>query len=427
MKVTGIVCEYNPFHSGHKYLIEQARNNGSEFIIAVMSGNYVQRGVPAFMDKYIRSEIALKMGVDMIIELPVVFAASSSEVFASAAVAILDKTGIVSDIIFGSECADIDILWLFAKILATEPTTYRNYVQEKLKNGSSYATAKYDSLIEYICNTGSESVCSDCNIDFKTYLNLLEKYKKEEFSPIINSPNNNLGIEYLKAIYLRKSNITPITVKRINNNYHDEENSGASYSATALRHAILSNDFSYIDDDYLRNVYKTNYNVSFPIQADDFSALLGEKLLKAYRFDDIYGVNIALSNKIKNKVYDYTCYSDFITLLKTKEIAYSAISRSLLHILLGIKDSDVKEFIQNDYCDFIRILGFTKNGSSLMADIQKNIYTVINPSKDEHAISNRFKKLYDINMYADNLYRMIQMNKFKYTEYNEYTRKCLIL
>ncbi|MBE5938964.1 MAG: nucleotidyltransferase family protein [Lachnospiraceae bacterium] len=428
MKVTGIVCEYNPFHSGHKYMIDQIKTQyPSDYIIAIMSGNYVQRGVPAFMDKYTRANIALNMGVDLVIELPVVYATSSSEVFASAAVNILNKTGIVTDIVFGSECNDIDLLTVFAYILAMEPDNFKLMLKDSLKAGMSYGSAKYCALIRYISETDTSILAALTGLLPESIESTLSKYTIGQLEDIVASPNNNLGIEYVKALYQCNSKITPYTLKRINSDYHDNDNIHASYSATALRKAINDGYFDGMDNEYLRKVYEEDFNKTYPISVDDFSTVLGSRLVENNNFSKYYGITESFSNKIVNNLYSYDGFSRFTDMLKTKEIAHSAIYRGLLHILLDIKNDDVTEYINGGYCDYVRILGFTKRGSSLISNIQKNMTTIVNPKKDEDSLSPLYRKMYFSGMYADNLYRMIQMNKFGNEIPNEYTRKCLIV
>ncbi len=432
MKITGIVCEYNPFHSGHKYMIDEIKKQyNSDYIIAIMSGNYVQRGLPAFMDKYARAKIALQMGVDLVIELPVVFATSSSEVFASASVNILSKCGI-TDLVFGSECNDIHILKQFAHILKEEPDDYKLLLKEELKSGSAYGAAKYNALIKYIdklkTTYSQNASVSYLQIDsHSTYVN----YSADEIREILSSPNNNLGIEYIKAIMDLENPIEVHTLQRINGEYHDTASSVASYSATALRLALKEENFEALEDDYLRHLYKENYNKTFPVLTDDFSSILGSSLVKinlddTSDFIDYYGVTEALSHKITNSLYSYKSFSEYTDILKTKEIAHSAVYRGLLHILLDIKENDVKNYIQKGYTDYVKVLGTTKKGSSLISNLRKNLITIVNTKKDEENISKAFAKLYKTNLYADDLYRMIQVTKFGIDMPNEYTRKFYI-
>ena len=423
MKTAGIICEYNPFHSGHKYLIDKAKSHGADAVIAFMSGNYVQRGVPAFADKYIRSEAAIHMGADMVIELPSAYSCASSEIFADASISIMDKCGILSHIVFGSECGDIEIMDLLSKILFYEPDDFKIILKEKLRCGNTYAASKYYALSHYLKNHSVSHISKECNIDYEHIYNTLNKYTQDDIVNLLSSPNNNLAIEYLKSINKHKSRLIPETYKRINHNYHETASNAASYSATALRNSILNNDFNNINDIYLKNLYEANYNLSFPVIPDDYSLILGEKLINENEYEKFYGITGDLSNRIKNSRINYKTITSFTDMLKSKNLTYTAVSRALIHIILGITKNDMNFFINNDYCDYVRILGVSDKGLSLLPLLQNNIKTIINPAKDIDNINTLFTKLLSINNYGDELYRLVQMNKFKCEIPNEYTRK----
>ena len=196
MKITGLITEYNPFHNGHLYHIKKAKEiTGADAVIVIMSGNFVQRGAPAIMPKRLRTEIALNAGVSLVIELPVCYATGSAEYFASGAISILDSLGCIDSICFGSECGDYKKLEHIAKILADEPEAYRLSLKNQLKTGLSFPKARQNGLKEYS--------------------------KDDSLDEILEHPNNILGIEYVKALYLQKSPIKAYTIKRIVSDYHD--------------------------------------------------------------------------------------------------------------------------------------------------------------------------------------------------------------
>ena len=182
MKIVGLITEYNPFHNGHKYHIEKAKEiTGAEYVIAVMSGDFVQRGAPAVMPKHLRAEMALHGGCDMIIELPVRYATGSAEYFASGAISILDGLGCVDAICFGSECGDYASLEKIAKVLADEPDDYKLLLQNNLKAGYSFPVARQIALENY--------------------------FHDDKLNAVIKEPNNILGIEYIKAMLSRNSSM----------------------------------------------------------------------------------------------------------------------------------------------------------------------------------------------------------------------------
>ena len=190
MRVNGIISEYNPFHNGHKYLLTESKKaTSADYTVIVMSGNFVQRGAPALINKYKRAEMALQNGADLVLELPKYYATASAEYFAMGGISLLDKLGVVTNLSFGSECGDLAVLEKIARILVEEPNDYTILLRENLKKGQSYPTARTNALLEY-------------NADFG------------EYKDVLSSPNNILGIEYLKALLKRKSSIQPYTLLR---------------------------------------------------------------------------------------------------------------------------------------------------------------------------------------------------------------------
>ncbi len=399
LKVVGLITEYNPFHNGHKYHIEQAKKlTGADYAVVIMSGNYVQRGTPSFVDKYTKTTVALNNGADLIIELPYCFACASAEYFSYCAVSILDKLNIIDYICFGAENNDISIRSQIAEILINEPKQYKDALKASLKEGKSFALARSTAL--------------------KTLLDFDED--------IINSPNNILGIEYIKALIKRKSKIKPMAIKRINANYHDSDFDSRFYSATAIR--SQENTLTILNEIDLH--YKKNFKFSYPITVNDFDSILGASLLQHYNandFDTIFDLSPDFINKIINNIYSYKDINSFIELLKSKDITYSYISRGLLHILLDIKISDIKEYLANDITDYIRILGF-KSSTPLLGAIKKSSdLAILTRLGDANNIlsslpSHNLKLLKNSN-HADNIYRMIAMNKYNFDLPNEYTHK----
>ena len=220
MKTIGIVAEYNPFHNGHLYQLQASRQQaGAECAVVVMSGNYTQRGEPAIVDKWARAEMALHSGADLVIELPVAYAMGSAEYFAYGAVKLLDSLGAIDMICFGSEAGSIDNLSAAARILADEPENYRSYLKEFLSEGISFPAARQKAISLY-----AKSI-----------------YGKDHLSSLLKSPNNILGIEYLKALLRLKSNIIPMTIERIGSNYNSAELSGNMSSATSIRKILNDN------------------------------------------------------------------------------------------------------------------------------------------------------------------------------------------
>ena len=219
MKVVGIIAEYNPFHNGHlHHLQESIRLSLADYTIVVMSGNFMQRGTPALMDKYHRAKAALSCGADLVLELPAYYATGSAEYFALGGISLLDKLGVVSHLCFGSECGDLDFLSKVAQITSEESEAYQKCLQAHIKSGKSYPSARTAAIIE-VCPELSSSVSG------------------------LTTPNNILGIEYLKALYRLNSNIEPYTIQRVSSHYHDQKLKESYSSASAIRNVIKSEEF----------------------------------------------------------------------------------------------------------------------------------------------------------------------------------------
>lgn len=401
MKVVGIIAEYNPFHKGHEYHIKKAKEvTESDYCIVVMSGNYTQRGVPAMIDKHSRAQMALLNGADLVIELPVRFATSSAEGFAQNAISILNATGVVTDLCFGSECGNTEKLSKIAKVLLEEPDEYKEVLKRELKNGHSYPVARNIALQGLDC------------WDFDSL-------------KILSMPNNILGIEYIKALIKSKSDIKPVTIKRQGSNYNDCSLSELYSSAMAIRSSIVTTEnLSNILSDVPENVYeimKKAQNVTFPIVPDDFSEMLHYKLLseKDTGFTQYIDVSSDLSDRIAKNVYQYKNYESFCDLLKTKNMTYTRISRCLLHILLGLKNN---EDIRPSY---IRILGINTHAGDLSKAIKENAtLPLISKLADaEKQLSNDAFSLLKEDVFASNLYDTILSHKFDSDFVSDYQKQ----
>lgn len=354
MKICGIIAEYNPFHNGHQYHLQKSiEQSGADYSVIIMSGNFVQRGTPAIMDKHIRTEAALRCGADLVLELPTCYATGSAEYFAAGAVSLLDKLGTVTHLCFGSECGDIELLKQIAEIYAEEPANFREILRQKLKTGLSFPVARAAALVE-----ACPELC--------------------EALSVLSSPNNILGVEYMKALIRRNSSITPLTICRSGAGYHNRELTLAMSSAAAIRQAFengisptqltaqLPSEASVIYEKYFQKLQ--------PMFADDLSSILHYKLLieKHTGYTEYLDVSEDLSDRIQKNLYRFTTFTGFCDLLKTKDLAYSRISRCLLHILLNIKKSDVSIYVNElDYTPYARILGFRRKATPLFSEINK--------------------------------------------------------
>ena len=220
MKICGIVAEYNPFHNGHLYHVEKTKEQtGAEAVVCVMSGNFIQRGLPALFDKWTRTKMAIQNGVDLVIELPVCYATASAEYFAQGSISLLDSLNVVDTLSFGNSCNDIKILKRIANVLYLEPEGYKKELQKEIKRGVSYPIARSNALTTFLKKEFDEKTLTDILLD----------------------SNNILGIEYLKALLYCNSNIEPVAIERKGGNYNSVYVDGNICSATAIREMLYTN------------------------------------------------------------------------------------------------------------------------------------------------------------------------------------------
>ncbi|MCI9616974.1 MAG: nucleotidyltransferase [Eubacterium sp.] len=406
MKTIGIIAEFNPFHNGHKYLIEKAKKiTNADNVVIVCSGNFVQRGTPAIFDKSVRTTAALLNGADVVLELPVIYSTASAETFAHAAVKLLDKLNCIDYLCFGCETDNIKALPTLSKILLEEPADYKNMLAVYLKNGFSYPKARAKALTDY-CNEN----------------HILNNYIVNQ---TLEQANNILALEYLKALKKFHSKIKPLAIKRVGSSYSSDSLDDKFASATGIRKALYNNQIinNFVPEN-CNDIYK---HIDY-LEFNDFSCILGYQLIKNTNFASYYDINEELSNRIKNLKTHFFDIESFINELHSKNYTYSGLSRALSHILLNITENDMKQFVSNDYFDFVRVLGFRKDNKILTKikehsslDIISKFSTYYNNSTDNT------KKILDINIKSDELYRMVYMNKYGKMIPTEFERQICIV
>ncbi len=411
MKIAGIIAEYNPFHNGHRYHIEQTRKiTGADFIIVVMSGNFTQRGTPAIMDKYSRARMALENGADMVIELPSCYACASAEFFADGAIALLDSLGCVDYVCFGSECGDIELLRPIAEILATEPDDYREMLKAELKNGATFPLARNRALIHCIPSFA-------------------------ENENIIGSPNNILGIEYMKSIIRRQSRIKPVTIQRTGSDYHSQRFSQQFSSSLALRHSLDSQgNLDLIRGQVPENVFsimENNFKKTYPVFPRDFSAMLKYKLLveETNGYTDFVDINDDLSDRILKVLYQPYDYEQMCEILKTKNLTYARVSRLLCHILLNLRKQDMEDYKANGTVFYARVLGFHNDGRGLLKTLQRtSSIPLITKVTDGRKLESEIGRAqFERGILASHIYESVVSNKFNRPMQNEYQRPIITL
>lgn len=416
--VAGIIAEYNPFHNGHAYHIARAKElSGASACIVAMSGDFVQRGAPAVYDKFIRTAMALTSGADLVLELPSIFATSSAEDFAACGVSLFSRLGIVSHLCFGSECGDIGRISLLSDILAREPAVYTSTLREQLRRGHTFPEAREAALTQYLQNHGAHS-------------------KAGQLTQVLNSPNNILGIEYCKTIRRQNSSIIPITIHRTGSGYHDTDMSGSFASATAIRHTLQQ----IHPDDWMQELKnQVPEDVlslligSHPLFSEDFSALLNTTLLhlvhSGAHLSDYADVSEELEARLRSILLEFGSYEERIQRLKTRQYTYTRVSRALLHLMLGIKKSDVDAGRRLGYAPYARVLGFRRDSAWLLTQMknQGSIPLITKTADAAGLLAPEAYRMLQQDFTSSHIYSAIWNGRYQRPVTNEFSRQIVIL
>ena len=411
MKAVGLVTEYNPFHNGHLYHLNKAMElTGADISVAVMSGDFVQRGEPAVLDKYTRASMALNSGVNLVVELPVNYAVSSAESFAAGALKVLDYIK-ADSIAFGSESGNIERLSKLAHILCDNEDTLYKEISKYTANGISYAAARQK---------------------------VVEKLTDKDTAAMLTSSNNILAVEYLKAIIKNNYAIKPYTIKRQGDDYNDTDIRSDYASATALRGNLKADNISKYIPVKAGLILSSNTNY---IYSDDITEALFTRLLDIL-FASSYDKNVFIENVMKypdvNKEIAGRLYKsamDMITRtvphragskdneafsfgslcehIKTKEVPLSRIKRALVRITLGLDKKHMEKYSNAPY---IRVLGFDKKGQEYLSYIRKTVEVpLITKTAD-------YKEMLLDDIHAANIYNMIVAGKYGVKELGDFVR-----
>ena len=411
MKAVGLVTEYNPFHNGHLYHLNKAMElTGADISVAVMSGDFVQRGEPAVLDKYTRTSMALNSGVNLVVELPVNYAVSSAESFAAGALKVLDYIK-ADSIAFGSESGDIERLSKLAHILCDNEDTLYKEISKYTANGISYAAARQK---------------------------VVEKLTDKDTAAMLTSSNNILAVEYLKAIIKNNYAIKPYTVQRQGDSYNNTDIRSEYASATALRENLKADNISEYIPVKAGLILSSNTNYIYP---DDITEVLFTRLLDIL-FASNYDKNVFIENvmqypdvskEIAGRLYKSAM--DMITRtvqqrseskdnwafsfgslcehIKTKEVPLSRIKRALVRITLGLDKKRMEKYVNEPY---IRVLGFDKKGQEYLSYIRKTVEVpLITKTAD-------YKEMLLDDIHAANIYNMIVAGKYGVKELGDFVR-----
>ena len=352
MKITGLITEYNPFHNGHLYHLNSGkRDTNCQGVISIMSGNYMQRGNPAMIDKWNRAKMAVLNGVDLVIELPLIYSLASAETFAFGACNILNSTNVVDYLYFGSEEGNIEDLSSIASLLINEKEDFKNSIKEYLDLGLPYHTARANTICKIL--------------------------KDDKYKNILNNSNNILSIEYLKALKKLNSSIVPLTLKREGSNYNDNNLHSSLSSATSIRKVfkenldinLLSNSLPEESFNLIKSLKDTKY--SFVFDESFFPYLKYKLLTEGNNIVKLQDVSEGIENKILKEIVNSNSLDELISKVKSKRYTYTRINRILTSFFIGLDNYNLKELYKEEP-KYIRPLAFNETGRKILKLIKEN-------------------------------------------------------
>lgn len=391
-RVIGVVAEYNPFHNGHYYHLQATKEiTGAEYCVAVISGNFTQRGDTSIVNKWAKAYMAICGGADLVIELPTVYSISSAENFASGAVKILDNLKVVDAISFGAEANDLATLNNIANVLYEEPKAYTNILSHELKKGISYPAARENALMMYLN-------------DIKRYANTL------------SSPNNILAIEYLKALKIQKSKLEPIMIRRKKVYYNDNKIVDDFASATAIRKLLQDGEYANLRKVIPRSSYtiigqeSRKGGMVLSLSKYEKEIIYTLRKMTVEEIADLPDVSEGLQFAIKNAANEANNLKDLISNIKSKRYTQTRIQRILLYALLGID----KKLMENSrkVVPYVRVLGFTQKGKSLLSEISRrnpklNIITSLKKYMNQNQNKNKvLAEMLEKDIFATDVYTL---------------------
>ncbi len=386
-KVVGIIAEYNPFHNGHSYHIQNTKaQTGADFVVAVMTGNFTQRGNTSVVNKWEKTKMALNGGVDLVIELPTIYSISSAENFANGAVKILNTLGIVDAISFGMEANDISTLNNIANVLNSEPPEYKTLLEHELGKGNSFPKARDNALMMYLN-------------DIKRYANVLK------------GSNNILAIEYLKALKKQKSNLVPVGIKREKVYYNSTKIIDEYASSTGIRNLLLHNQIEEVRrvvpakvfSMLLENIRQGTYVLD--LTAYNYEIIYKLRSMSVKEIANLPDVSEGLENLIKEVSNKTNNLIELINGIKSKRYTQTRIQRILLYALLGITKKDME--VSKKMVPYIRVLGCSENGKMLLSQISPKAKVITSFKKFESANRNRrIAKFLEIDKRATDIYTL---------------------
>ncbi len=392
MKVLGIIVEYNPLHIGHMHHLKSSlKLVKPDFTVAIMSGNFVQRGEPAIVDKFARAEMALKAGVDVVFEIPVIYSIQDASGFAFGSVASLNCTNAVTNIVFGSESNDIQTLSQMASLIVEEPGEYQRLLKKYLKKGLSFPNARRYAISDVLSQDGVDT-------------------------DQIQYSNNILGVEYLASLKRLRSKMAVSTIGRKGSSYNEEKVSEVP-SATALRKAILEDrKLSGLPEFSLEILEREMNTGRGPIFMRDLFEFMRFKILMLSRegLEELYGFNEGIAKRMVDALDGSNDMNEFLKRVKTKRFTFTRIKRRTLYAIFDVKRDFVMQ--SNEFGpQYLRVLGFTKKGKQILRVISdhSSIPLISNVSNFNKSLEKRnvnislAKKQFEFDLKATDFYSLL--------------------
>lgn len=385
-KVLGIIAEYNPFHNGHLYHLENSKaKSEADYVVAVITGNFTQRGDTSIVNKWDKAKMALSSGADLVIELPTIYSLSSAENFAEGGIKILNALGIVDTISFGMETDDISDINSISDVLYLESKEYKEILKKELDSGISYPLARQKAVVKYL--------------------------NDNKYEDILNGQNNILAIEYLKALKKIKSKIIPMGIKREKIFYNSKKIVDEYASSTGIRQLLKRRRI----EDIARVVPKSTFNIlienikngTYIMDLSVFSKEIIYKLrcMSKEQIMSLPEVTEGLENLIKDSVSKTNNIIELINLIKSKRYTQTRIQRILVYALLGITKEDIE--MSKKTVPYVRILGFNDKGKSLLSKINSKATVITSVKKFEDTSKKlRYKRMLEIDKLATDIYTL---------------------
>jgi len=413
LNVVGIIAEYNPFHKGHLYQINTVKKVlKPDAIVVALSGNFVQRGEPAIFNKWARAEMALRAGVDLVVELPVCFSTATAEIFAESAIKLLLKTGVVNTLSFGVEEYHEHELIFLGKLLSEEPSSFKSILNEFLQKGLSFPKAREMAIAKYI-------TLNNLNLNV------------ELISKLLNKPNFILATEYVKAINKLGASFTIFPVIRKGHQYHDKTLTEDYVSASAIRQTIITNrqDFmdkiaSHLPTLTLQVIAKEIKHHHNPVFLQDFETVILYILrhIKTHEIKKFFDVREGLENRIKKAAQTCSNLDQLISQIKSKRYPATRIQRILIQILLDIP----KEMVESRSPYYIRVLGFSEKGALLLKQISKNAsIPIITKTSHFKKLDQRAKSMFERDLFSSDIYSLAYEDPNLRTGASDFRRKVI--